>query len=111
MSAGLVRRVVDTFQRYRDTLGALTREWRNGRRDGFRCHCPMGVGVRIPPRALISQHLGAGYRAHTTALRINDFDDCRSQPVPMSAWPNQPVGSRSWTCTWLIGPAATVIRT
>lgn len=25
-----------------------------GRRDGFRCHCPMGVGVRVPPRALFS---------------------------------------------------------
>lgn len=25
-----------------------------GRRDGFRCHCPMGVGVRVPPRAPFS---------------------------------------------------------
>lgn len=40
------------------------REWRNGRRDGFRCHCPMGVGVRIPPRALYEGGLQPRASAH-----------------------------------------------
>lgn len=49
MSAGLLRRVVDTNQRYRATLGALTREWRNGIRDRFRFYCPKGRGGSTPP--------------------------------------------------------------
>ena len=55
------------------------REWRNGRRDGFRCHCPMGVGVRIPPRAHFDRrvlHQG-GDSAESPARRTRESAPCQ----------------------------------
>ena len=94
-SAGLLRRVVDTFQRYRDTLGALRREWRNGIRDRFRFYCPKGRGGSTPPsRTLFARRVLHQGRGVSGSLRPSGRT--RESPPPLLRLALRSTSARRW---------------
>ncbi len=80
---------------------AFAREWRNGRRAGFRCQCPKGRGGSNPPSRTQSKHpglwTGVFFVKPGRAPRVKAGPRCTGGPRPHN---------RCWPATLMRGRAA-----